>query len=54
VEMVAIPGTTRPERIDENLAALEIALDGETLAELNPLAELVVGERYPSAGAPPR
>lgn len=54
VEMVAIPGTTRPERIDENLAALEIALDGETLAELDPLAELVVGERYPSAGAPPR
>jgi aryl-alcohol dehydrogenase-like predicted oxidoreductase len=49
VEMVAIPGTTRPQRIDENLAALEITLDGETLAELAPLAELVVGARYPSA-----
>ncbi len=48
VSVVAIPGTTRPERIDENLAALDITLDADTLAELEPLSDLVVGDRYPS------
>ncbi len=48
VGVVAIPGTTRPERIDENLAALEIVLDAATLAELDPLGDLVVGDRYAS------
>ncbi len=46
VSIVAIPGTTRPERIDENLAALDVTLDADTLAELEPLGDLVVGERY--------
>ncbi len=48
VSLVAIPGTTRPERIDENLAALELVLDDDTLAELDPLGDLVVGARYAS------
>jgi aryl-alcohol dehydrogenase-like predicted oxidoreductase len=46
VSLSAIPGTTRPERVDENLAALEFSLDADTLAELDPLGNLVVGNRY--------
>ena len=46
VPLVAIPGTTRPERIDENVAALDLRLDAAALDELDPLSELVVGERY--------
>jgi aryl-alcohol dehydrogenase-like predicted oxidoreductase len=48
VSMVAIPGTTRPERVDENLAALDVVLDEPAHAALDPLADLVVGERYPA------
>ncbi|HET9074842.1 MAG TPA: aldo/keto reductase [Solirubrobacteraceae bacterium] len=49
VSLVAIPGTTRPERIDENLASLELALDEAALTQLDALADQVVGERYPAA-----
>jgi aryl-alcohol dehydrogenase-like predicted oxidoreductase len=48
VEIVAIPGTTRPERVDENIAALDISLDKDALAVLDSLGDLVVGERYPA------
>ncbi|HET9118313.1 MAG TPA: aldo/keto reductase, partial [Pseudonocardiaceae bacterium] len=49
VSIVAIPGTTRPERIDENLAALDVVLDEQAHAELDPLGDLVVGDRYPAS-----
>jgi aryl-alcohol dehydrogenase-like predicted oxidoreductase len=52
VSIVAIPGTTRPERIDENLAALDLTLDEQAHAELDPLGDLVVGERYPASHRP--
>jgi aryl-alcohol dehydrogenase-like predicted oxidoreductase len=48
VSLVAIPGTTRPERIDENLAALDLELDEPALTQLDSLADQVVGERYPA------
>jgi aryl-alcohol dehydrogenase-like predicted oxidoreductase len=50
VTVVPIPGTTRPERLDENLAALEVELSEEDLARLDELAPVGVaaGERYPA------
>ena len=50
-DIVPIPGTTRPERIDENIGALTVELDSEALERLdaifNPAA--VAGERYTEA-----
>ena len=37
-DVFAIPGTRRPERIDENARAAEIALDGELLGRIDALA----------------
>ncbi len=56
VPVVPIPGTTRPERLEENVAAADIRLDDPTLAELEPLAGLVAGQRYGAlqASAPRR
>ncbi|MBE9553778.1 MAG: aldo/keto reductase, partial [Proteobacteria bacterium] len=49
---VPIPGTKRPERVDENLGALDVMLDGGDLAKLDatftPGAAL--GTRYPAGG----
>lgn len=45
---VPIPGTTRPERIDENLKALDITLTPQDHAELE--ADFIpAGERWPAA-----
>lgn len=44
--VTTIPGTTRPERIGENLAALDLVLDEQALSELAPLGERVSGDRY--------
>lgn len=53
VPVVAIPGTKRPSRVEENVAALAVELDDAALAELDPLGAAVVGERYaPSGGIP--
>lgn len=48
-DVVPIPGTTRPERIDENLAALEIELSDDDLRRLDEViaGEGVTGTRYP-------
>jgi aryl-alcohol dehydrogenase-like predicted oxidoreductase len=48
-DVVPIPGTTRPERIDENLVALDVELSEDNLARLPAvLAEApVAGTRYP-------
>ena len=50
VTVVPIPGTTRPERLDENVAALDIALADEDMARLEELAPVGVaaGDRYPA------
>ncbi len=45
-DVVPIPGTRRRQRLDENLDALGVALTPEDLAELEPLAARVAGDRY--------
>jgi len=51
-DIVPIPGTKRPERVDENLGALNVMLDDSDLAKLDatftPGAAL--GTRYPAGG----
>jgi aryl-alcohol dehydrogenase-like predicted oxidoreductase len=49
-DVVAIPGTKRVERVEENLGALEVRLTDEDLAELDGLAEEVAGTRYAAEG----
>jgi len=49
-EVVAIPGTKRVERLEENLGALELELTDEDLAELDGLADSVAGTRYAAEG----
>ena len=43
--MVPIPGTKRRDRLEENVAAAELALSTEDLAELDALPA-AVGSRY--------
>ncbi|MEU2111778.1 aldo/keto reductase [Streptomyces sp. NPDC019507] len=45
--VVPIPGTRRRGRLEENVAATRIMLTPDELALLEPIAERVVGERYP-------
>lgn len=45
--VVPIPGTRHRDRLAENLAGLDLTLTESELAELEPLAEKVVGRRYP-------
>lgn len=45
IPVVPIPSTRRPERVDENLAAVDVRLSAATLAALEPLAGLVEGDR---------
>ena len=44
--VVPIPGTRKRTRLEENLAATRIELSGDELAQLEPLAERVAGQRY--------
>ena len=44
--VVTIPGTRRPERLEQNAGALEVTLDDEALRTLDPLGDLVQGARY--------
>jgi aryl-alcohol dehydrogenase-like predicted oxidoreductase len=46
VPVVPIPGTKRTKWLDENVGALDVQLDADDLAELDPLADQVVGGRY--------
>ena len=50
-DIVPIPGTKRAERVDENLAALGVALGGEELARLSAALPpgAAAGTRYPEA-----
>jgi aryl-alcohol dehydrogenase-like predicted oxidoreductase len=45
-DVVAIPGTKRVERVEENLGALDLELTDEDLGELDGLADSVAGTRY--------
>lgn len=47
VTVVPIPGTRKPARLVENLAALDITLTDDELASLEPIAARVAGDRYP-------
>jgi aryl-alcohol dehydrogenase-like predicted oxidoreductase len=48
-DIVPIPGTTRPQRIDENVGALDIELDEDDRMRLDDIAPVGVaaGDRYP-------
>jgi aryl-alcohol dehydrogenase-like predicted oxidoreductase len=46
VPLAPIPGTKRITWLEQNVAALEVELDANDLAELDPLGERVVGTRY--------
>ncbi|KQX53105.1 MULTISPECIES: aldo/keto reductase [unclassified Streptomyces] len=45
--VVPIPGTRKRSRLEENAAATRITLTDAELAELEPIAGLVAGDRYP-------
>src|SRR5262245_6752589 len=51
-DIVPIPGTKRPERIDQNLAALEVELSPEEVASLSAALPpgAAAGGRYPDGG----
>ncbi|MET9729598.1 aldo/keto reductase [Streptomyces sp. NPDC006458] len=44
--VIPIPGTRRPARVEENVAAVRVALDEEDLKLLDGIAAQVAGERY--------
>jgi aryl-alcohol dehydrogenase-like predicted oxidoreductase len=46
VPVVPIPGTKRTKWLEQNAAATDLVLDADDLAELDPLADAVVGARY--------
>jgi aryl-alcohol dehydrogenase-like predicted oxidoreductase len=46
VPVVPIPGTKRVQWLEQNVAALDVQLTDEDLAELDPLGTQVVGARY--------
>jgi aryl-alcohol dehydrogenase-like predicted oxidoreductase len=45
--VVPIPGTRKPGRVEENVAATGIVLTDDELALLEPIAAKVAGDRYP-------
>jgi len=50
-DAVPIPGTKRRAHLDDNLGALNVRLTVEDMEELNRLASMAVGDRYPPAMA---
>jgi len=50
IYIVPIPGTTRSSHLDENIAALDIVLTADELAQIEAVAPLGVasGPRYPA------
>ena len=51
-DVLAIPGTRKRSRLDENLGALDVALSAAELAAIDTVFPLdaVAGERYAAAG----
>jgi aryl-alcohol dehydrogenase-like predicted oxidoreductase len=52
VDVVPIPGTTRPERVEENVGALDVRLSADDLRALDELAPAgaAAGDRYDATG----
>jgi aryl-alcohol dehydrogenase-like predicted oxidoreductase len=50
-DAVPIPGTKRRTYLDDNLGAANVHLTAEDMAELNGLASMALGDRYPPAMA---
>jgi aryl-alcohol dehydrogenase-like predicted oxidoreductase len=50
VSVVPIPGTRHANRLDENTASLDVVLDDDALAQLQPLSDMVAGGRYANQG----
>ena len=50
VSVVPIPGTRNAGRLDQNVAAVDVELDDDALAELQPLSDMVAGGRYGEHG----
>jgi len=48
-DIVAIPGTKRRDRLEENLGALDVELTAEDLAEIADAMPEAAGQRYPEA-----
>jgi aryl-alcohol dehydrogenase-like predicted oxidoreductase len=48
-DAVPIPGTKRRAYLEDNLGAVNVRLTSEEMAELNQLASMAVGDRYPPA-----
>jgi len=49
-DIVPIPGSTRPERVEENAGAVDLVLSPQEIAELDAVGADVAGERYPEGG----
>jgi aryl-alcohol dehydrogenase-like predicted oxidoreductase len=49
-DIVPIPGSTRAERVAENLGALDVQLSAADVASLDALAPAVAGDRYAEGG----
>ncbi|MEU0498995.1 aldo/keto reductase [Mycobacterium sp. NPDC006124] len=52
VSVVPIPGTRHADRLDQNVAAVDVELDDAALAKLQPLSDMVAGGRYADRGGP--
>jgi aryl-alcohol dehydrogenase-like predicted oxidoreductase len=50
-DAVPIPGTKRRAYLDDNLGAVNVRLTAEDMAELDRLASMAIGDRYPPAMA---
>jgi aryl-alcohol dehydrogenase-like predicted oxidoreductase len=46
-DIIPIPGSTRPERVQENAGAVAVTLSRSEIDELDSVGTAVVGERYP-------
>ncbi|MCW2999411.1 MAG: aldo/keto reductase [Solirubrobacterales bacterium] len=49
-DVVPIPGTTRPERVEENVAAVDVKLDAADLQRIAEALPTVAGDRYDAGG----
>jgi aryl-alcohol dehydrogenase-like predicted oxidoreductase len=49
-DIIPIPGSTRPERVEENAAAAGISLSPQEMGELEALGQSVAGDRYAEGG----
>ncbi|KAK2990858.1 hypothetical protein RJ640_002842 [Escallonia rubra] len=48
-DVVPIPGTTKIENFNENVGAVSVSLTPQEMAELETIASLIKGDRYPEA-----